>query len=609
MTDSGKKTQKGSHAKKRKKHAKKHAPASKPKEADITSNKSLFQNIKLWHVLAVVIVVLLIYMIAGRSPATSDATGTVADGDKVVVEFYVMSQCPYGTQVENAIAPVMESMGDAVDLRIDYIVSEVAPGNFQSLHGEPEVSGDIVQLCAKEVDPDNYFDFILCQNKNAGAIPDNWESCAKDADINTEELKACYEGDEGKDLLSASAVKAQQRNARGSPTIFIADQPYQGARDGLSFQRAICQFTDHSACDSIPVCASDADCVPKEGKVAVCLNPGKDDAVCEQQDAVKVELIVLNDEECSSCDTSQIVAVSKQLFVGAEPRDVDTSSAEGKQLIEDLGITVVPAYLFDASVKDSRGWANNPQAQGAFEKKGDYMKLRDEATGASYFVDDDARAEHYEAIGVTLGDNKPQIDFFVMSYCPYGNQAEELIEPVFDNLQDSVEFIPRYVIYSNYQGGGPKFCFDDASKYCSMHGIVELNQDIRESCVRRHVGTQAWFDFATEMNAKCDSQNADTCWVGVAEGLDLDTEVIETCFDDEALDILEENFVLNQKLGVTGSPTIFVDGDKYGGARDSASIQGALCAAFDDAPSACAKTLTGSAATAAAPAPAAGCGV
>ena len=43
------------------------------------------------------------------------------DSDSVELQFYVMSQCPYGLQVENGIAPVLEKLGDAVDFKLDFI--------------------------------------------------------------------------------------------------------------------------------------------------------------------------------------------------------------------------------------------------------------------------------------------------------------------------------------------------------------------------------------------------------------------------------------------------------------------------------------------------------
>jgi hypothetical protein len=233
-------------------------------------------------------------------------------------------------------------------------------------------------------------------------------------------------------------------------------------------------------------------------------------------------------------------------------------------------------------------WVRNPNLVSSFEKiaDGDY-KLKDAATGASFFIDEGKREQHYEELGVTLDDNRPQIDFFVMSYCPYGNQAEEAIAPVFTKLGEHADFNPRYVIYSNYRGGGPTYCLDEEDLYCSMHGIQELNQNLREACVNEEYGMQEWFDFALAANAECTYQNVDQCWTGVAEDLDLDTEKIQDCFDERAEEIAAEELRLTQAYSVTGSPTVFIDGEKYSGSRTAAGFAAALCAAFDEAPEEC----------------------
>ncbi|MBW2991139.1 DsbA family protein, partial [Candidatus Woesearchaeota archaeon] len=206
---------------------------------------------------------------------------------------------------------------------------------------------------------------------------------------------------------------------------------------------------------------------------------------------------------------------------------------------------------------------------------------------------EEARTAHYDAIGVVLGDNKPQIDFFVMSYCPFGNQAEEGIAPVYELLKDKAIFNPKYVIYSNYGGGGPTFCLDDEDQLCSMHGIVELNQNIREACVGKHIGMDEWFEFALEMNEKATSKNADEKWEGVAESLGLDVDVIKTCFEEEGEALMAADKELGDTLGVRGSPTVFIDGESYNGGRTPEAYKQSLCAAFDDAPSECDTVLEG----------------
>jgi len=551
-----------------------------------------------------IIIVLLLGVIVAlllRKPGTTigpgNNTNTEVDAkDKVKVEFYVMSQCPYGTQVENGIAPVIESMGGAIDFHIDYIVSEPSVGTFQSLHGEKEVKGNIVQLCAKKYYADDYkwFDFIICQNKDASNVDTNWATCAQENGMDSNTLKTCLEGEEGKTLLRESMNKATARQASGSPTMFIGDAAYNGGRDAASFQRAICQYSKSSACANLPKCATDDDCTEQPTKEGTCVNPGQANAECTYTDPVPVELIIVNDEKCgAACDTTRIVQVSQQLFLGVKPRIVDASSEEGKALVEKYKLEIAPAYIYDKNVVETKSWKTNTNLASAFEQLSDgSYKLLDEATGASYFISEEARKAYYDAIGIVKGDNKPQIDFFVMSYCPYGNQAEEGIEPVYQLLKDKAIFNPRYVIYSDYAGGGPTYCIDD-DKLCSMHGIQELNQDVREICVNKYMGVAKWFEFALAMNDKCTSQNADTCWEAVATDLKLDVAKIKTCQKDEAVALLTAEKTLGDKLKVSGSPTVFVEGDSYSGGRTPEAFKTALCDKFDTKPSECSQALAG----------------
>ncbi len=558
-----------------------------------TKSKSFTKNKTVYAILAAIVVIALLIFIIIKPDGSGNQSYS---GDKVKVEFYVMSQCPYGTQVENIIYPLFETMGDAIDFKLDYIVSEPSQGNFQSLHGEPEVIGDIAQLCAIKYYPDDYkyMDFIICQNKNAKNVNTNWESCAKSNDMDANKLKACIEGAEGKALLRDSMLRSQARNARGSPTIFIGNESYNGQRDAASFQRAICKFTDNEACSNIPACSVDKDCTAEKGKIGICNNPGTKNASCEYQDAVEVALTVLTSESCgTACDTSQILSVSKQLFIGVKVETVDVDTAEGKALAEEYDIEKVPAYLFDEKVTETRSWKTTEGLNTAFQKTKKGYRLKDEVTKASYFISEELRQAYYETIGVTFGDNRPQIDFFVMSYCPYGNQAEEGIAPVYELLKDKADFNPKYVIYSNYQGGGPNYCIDEASQLCSMHGVQEINQDVREACVNKYMGIDKWFEFALAMNKKCTYKNADTCWEVVAADLSLDIEKIKTCEAEEGEILMTADKEMGDALSVRGSPSVFIDGKTYSGGRTPEDYKKALCAAFDEAPEECSTSLEG----------------
>jgi predicted DsbA family dithiol-disulfide isomerase len=598
------------------KHKHKHHTKHRPRKKGLSGSEKAAYIIGGIVVVAIVIFIF-VKLNSDKAPAPSSSPGSIEVKNPeqygtVDMTFHVMSQCPYGTQVEDAIAPVLEELGDNINFRLEYIGAETADG-FSSLHGQPEVEGDIIQLCVQDLYPEELMTFVVCQNKNPSDLKGSVGKCAEEASINAEKINECAEGEKGKELMSESIKKSQEAQAQGSPTIYINNVLYSGARDSDSFKRSVCSALEgHPVCEGLPACSSDFDCRDTPGKIGLCENPGEEDAKCTYQDDEAITLTIVNAKECTSCDTTQLVTVLSQVFLNMEVEEVDASSSEGASLITDLGLQKAPSYVFSGNLEKTYSWQNNARLRGAFNKKDDYFVMVDEASGATYVLDAKKRKEMEELTGVKKGDNRPQIDFYVMSYCPYGNIAEEAIEPAYQLLKDSAEFNPHYVIYSNYQGGGPKYCLDEDDKYCSMHGVQELNQGLRELCVAKHLGMDAYFEFTLEMNDKCNSGNADTCWEDVAESLNLDTETISKCESDEAEEMLSKELALNTALGVRGSPTVFVEGEPYSGARSAAGYAQSLCASFETAPDECGTESLGSLGEAA-PAPTAaaaagGCG-
>lgn len=186
----------------------------------------------------------------------------------------------------------------------------------------------------------------------------------------------------------------------------------------------------------------------------------------------------------------------------------------------------------------------------------------------------------------------PNVKFFVMSFCPFGNQAEEGLEPVFRLLGNKVEWEPHYVIYSDYASGYPEYCLDEENKYCSMHGIQELNQNIRELCVWKYYEHGVWWDFVLKVNDQCSSRNADTCWEPIAKEFGIDVEKIKTCQEQEAIDFLAEEVALNKDYGVRGSPTVFINDKRYRGGRSPEAYKQAICSGFITKPDECSQQLS-----------------
>ncbi len=199
----------------------------------------------------------------------------------------------------------------------------------------------------------------------------------------------------------------------------------------------------------------------------------------------------------------------------------------------------------------------------------------------------------------------PEVELFVMAFCPYGNQAEEIMEPVQKLLGNKAKIELRYVIYSNYASGFPDYCLDKENKFCSMHGISEVHQDIREICVQKYQRNKLW-DFVMKINEETTSQNVDEKWEEIAKNLGIDAQKIKDCQANEAEILLAKEVELNkteypvqdpshyqnqEKTTIAGSPTLIINGMVYGGERSSEGYKEAICSGFKSPPEECSQKL------------------
>lgn len=198
---------------------------------------------------------------------------------------------------------------------------------------------------------------------------------------------------------------------------------------------------------------------------------------------------------------------------------------------------------------------------------------------------------------------KPIVDLFVMSFCPGGNQAEDLMKPIVDLLGPAADFNLHYIIYSDYQS--EDFCLSSEQKYCSMHKTAEVNQNIRELCVAEYQSDKLW-NFVDEINRRTTAEKVEEEWEAIAIGLGLDVGKIKQCQEEEGTILLDREIELtnqeypvqdpsrHQKDGeyrliadIQGSPTLVINGMIYDGERSTKSYKDAICEAFENAPPAC----------------------
>lgn len=112
--------------------------------------------------------------------ATEQTTVEIPKNDKPVIELFVMSHCPYGTQIEKGIIPVIELLGNKVDFNLRFV--------YYAMHGEKEVKEELNQYCIQKEQEDKFIPYLKCFLGEG-----NTEKCLTEVKIDKTKLTKCVE--------------------------------------------------------------------------------------------------------------------------------------------------------------------------------------------------------------------------------------------------------------------------------------------------------------------------------------------------------------------------------------------------------------------------------
>jgi protein-disulfide isomerase len=156
--------------------------------------------------------------------------------------------------------------------------------------------------------------------------------------------------------------------------------------------------------------------------------------------------------------------------------------------------------------------------------------------------------------------DKPQVDLFVMTHCPYGTQAEKGFIAAMKTLKDVADIKIKFVHYF-------------------LHAPEEDETPI-QICIREEQPDK----FLPYLECFLEDGDSDRCLTETG----VDTTKLETCKSNGnadsyyAIDSAE-----SEAAGVRGSPTLVINGVQSNAGRDSASYLSGICGAFNIAPEAC----------------------
>jgi len=169
------------------------------------------------------------------------------------------------------------------------------------------------------------------------------------------------------------------------------------------------------------------------------------------------------------------------------------------------------------------------------------------------------------------------VELYVMSQCPYGVKAVDAIKPAIDKLGADVDLKLEFI--------GKE---DPSGKLTSMHGESEVKGDIAQLCAARYAPDK-YLELIACQNK--DMKKVATNWKECAEKVGVDVAPLDLCIEgDEGEDLLRASFKRAAKRGATGSPTIYVGGEKYEGRRSETGFLRGICGAHkgSETPEACA---------------------
>ena len=195
----------------------------------------------------------------------------------------------------------------------------------------------------------------------------------------------------------------------------------------------------------------------------------------------------------------------------------------------------------------------------------------------------------------------PDVKLFVMSYCPYGLQAQKALLPVYDLLEDKTDIGVYFVSYI-------------------MHDKKEIDENLRQYCIQKEEDGK----YVDYLSCFVKDGNYEECLsnTGIDQGkigscisaTDQEYGITEK-YNDESTWLsgkypkFDVHAAFNEEYKVTGSPTLVVNGvtilsrepnpnsapQKYivipDFSRSPEGYKNIICQAFNSAPEECSQTL------------------
>jgi len=189
------------------------------------------------------------------NPASAEAE---KKQDIPAVELFVMSYCPYGTQIEKGILPVINALGNKIKFSLKFV--------DYAMHGKKEIDENSRQYCIQKNQPAKLNNYLTCFLKKGEGTE---QACMKTAGVNAAQITACVNATDKQFKLTekfndksawsngnyppfdVDKDDAVKYGVQGSPALVVNGQTLSAGRDSASLLKTICSgfTTKPQECD------------------------------------------------------------------------------------------------------------------------------------------------------------------------------------------------------------------------------------------------------------------------------------------------------------------------------------------------------------------------
>ncbi len=278
----------------------------------------------------------------------------------------------------------------------------------------------------------------------------------------------------------------------------------------------------------------------------ICWAAGTQKMVSKTQPKTKAEIIVIeSDEHAAGKEDLQLTqAISQFLEVVPSVTHLTAAKAAEDPKLANLDYSFLPLYLIKKT-KAIRSKLEKHLQYGYVQENDDFIIM-----------------PHQTRQGVYT--NKPVqknvMDLFVMSQCPYGVRAENLIiQAQKDGTFPTDKTVRvRYIVdYNPAQG------------FNSMHGSGEWEENVRQLLIAKYYPKKFW-KYLEIRNKDYRSSR----WDKAMEQAGIDVKKIMKKFDTEGLELLKEEAKYTKEYGISGSPSVVWEGRVLMGLDGAAALEG-----------------------------------